>query len=326
MNARPAEVEQTASSIEAGRDDASAMGTGREESPGVIDSGRQRPAPVDAPPDETSSSMNGGRPSVTRTVAQGASFAARLVRFGQRELEQARHDVKAVKERDPAAMSTVEIVTSYSGLHALWLHRLAHPLYQHRVPLVPRWISQASRFLTGIEIHPGAQIGESFFIDHGSGVVIGETTEVGDNVTLYQGVTLGGTGKETGKRHPTLGDNVVVGAGAQLLGSIKVGDNARIGAGSVVVHDVPRNSTVVGNPGHPVLHDGQRVGIPDIDYTHLPDPVAEAMRCLVRRIVELENELDDLYPERKEKRKAKTAIAEQRIEAYIGEFSGGAGI
>ena len=138
-------------------------------------------------------------------------------------------------------------------------------------------------------------------------MVIGETTEVGDNVTLYQGVTLGGTGKETGKRHPTLGDNVVVGAGAQLLGSIKVGDNARIGAGSVVVHDVPRDSTVVGNPGHPVLLDGQRVGIPDIDYTHLPDPVAEAMRCLVRRIVELENELDDLYPERKEKRRAKTA-------------------
>jgi len=286
----------------------------------------ERASALDVGRDESSASMNGGRPSVTQAVAKGASFTARLVRFGRRELDQARRDVKAVKERDPAATSTVEIVTSYSGLHALWLHRLAHPLFTHGVPLAPRWISQASRFLTGIEIHPGAKIGESFFIDHGAGVVIGETTEVGDNVTLYQGVTLGGTGKETGKRHPTLGDNVVVGAGAKLLGSIKVGDNARIGAGSVVVHDVPRDSTVVGNPGHPVLLDGQRVGIPDIDYTHLPDPVAEAMRCLVRRIVELENELDELHPERKERRRARTALAEERIEAYIGEFSGGAGI
>jgi serine O-acetyltransferase len=274
----------------------------------------------------TAERTNGARPSVVQAVAGGASLAARVVRFGRREFERARRDVRAVRERDPAATSAVEIITSYSGLHALWLHRLAHPLYEHHVPLAPRWISQASRFATGIEIHPGARIGESFFIDHGAGVVIGETTEVGDNVTLYQGVTLGGTGKETGKRHPTLGDNVVVGAGAKLLGSIRIGDNARIGAGSVVVHDVPRNSTVVGNPGHPVLLDGQRVGIPDIDYTHLPDPVAEAMRCLVRRIVELENELDELYPERKEKRKARTALAEQRIEEYISEFSGGAGI
>ena len=327
MNARPAEVEgETAAAIGArggdssaatGADDGSSPATGAEdESSTAIGSGR----------DESSSSLSGRRPGVTRAVANGASFAARLARFGRREVDQARRDVRAVKERDPAATSTVEIVTSYSGLHALWLHRLAHPLYAHGVPLVPRWISQASRFLTGIEIHPGAEVGESFFIDHGSGVVIGETTEVGDNVTLYQGVTLGGTGKETGKRHPTLGDNVVVGAGAKLLGSIKVGDNARIGAGSVVVHDVPRNSTVVGNPGHPVLLDGQRVGIPDIDYTHLPDPVAEAMRCLVRRIVELENELDELYPERKEKRKAKTALAEERIEMYVGDFSGGSGI
>jgi serine O-acetyltransferase len=270
--------------------------------------------------------MNGGRPRVTRAVADGVSFAARLARFGRREVDRARRDVQAVKERDPAATSTVEILTSYSGLHALWLHRVAHPLYERGVPLAPRWISQLSRFLTGIEIHPGARIGESFFIDHGSGVVIGETSEVGDNVTLYQGVTLGGTGKETGKRHPTLGDNIVVGAGAKLLGSIKVGDNARIGAGSVVVHDVPHDSTVVGNPGHPVLVEGQRVGIPDIDYTHLPDPVAEAMRCLVRRLVELENELDELYPERKEKRRAKTAFAERRIAEYISEFSAGAGI
>jgi serine O-acetyltransferase len=305
VSTRPAGVDETASARDARSDRSPAFDAGR---------------------DEPAVAMNGRRPGVTRAVADGASFAARLYRFGRRELDQARRDVKAVRERDPAATSTLEIVTSYSGLHALWLHRLAHPLYQHGVPLVPRWISQAGRFLTGIEIHPGAEIGESFFIDHGSGVVIGETTEVGANVTLYQGVTLGGTGKETGKRHPTLGDNVVVGAGAQLLGSIKIGDNARIGAGSVVVHDVPRNSTVVGNPGHPVLLEGQRVGIPDIDYTHLPDPVAEAMRCLVRRIIELENELDELYPERKEKRKAKTALAEERIEAYIGDFSGGSGI
>jgi serine O-acetyltransferase len=266
------------------------------------------------------------RPGVAGAMASGASRTARVARFMRRELERAREDVRAVKERDPAATSTVEIVTSYSGLHALWLHRIAHPLYLHHVPFAPRWISQFSRFLTGVEIHPGAHIGESFFIDHGSGVVIGETTEVGDNVTLYQGVTLGGTGKETGKRHPTLGDNIVVGAGAKLLGSIMVGDNARIGAGSVVVHDVPRSSTVVGNPGHPVLLEGQRIGIPDIDYTHLPDPVAEAMRCLVRRIVELENELDELYPERKAKRKARTAFAEERIQEYIDDFSGGAGI
>jgi serine O-acetyltransferase len=237
-----------------------------------------------------------------------------------------RDDVRAAKERDPAATSTLEIVTSYSGLHALWLHRLAHPLYQRHVPLLPRWISQFSRFLTGIEIHPGARIGERFFIDHGSGVVIGETTEVGDDVTLYQGVTLGGTGKEQGKRHPTVEDGVVVGAGAKVLGSIHIGERAKIGAGSVVIHDVPDNATVVGNPGRPVLVDGQRVGIPDIDYTHLPDPVAEALRSVVRRIVEIENELDDLYPERKEQRKQRTAQAEQILAEYVQGFEEGGGI
>jgi len=197
-------------------------------------------------------------------------------------------DVKAVQERDPAATSKVEILTSYSGLHALWLHRLAHKLRDEGVPLLPRWISQFNRFFTGIEIHPGAKIGHGLFIDHGSGVVIGETTEIGDNVTIYQGVTLGGTGKETGKRHPTVGDNVIFGAGAKVLGAISVGDNAKVGAGSVVVTDVPKNSTVVGNPGRPVLLQGQKVGIPDIDYRHLPDPVAEAIKCLVARIVEME--------------------------------------
>jgi serine O-acetyltransferase len=160
------------------------------------------------------------------------------------------------------------------------------------MPVLPRLISQLGRFVTGIEIHPGATLGAGFFIDHGAGVVIGETAEVGDNVTIYQGVTLGGTGKQTGKRHPTVGDNVVIGAASQLLGDITVGDNVRIGAGSVVVQNVPSETTVVGNPGRPVISEGLRVGIPDIDYTHLPDPVAEAMRCLVRRVVHLENELD----------------------------------
>ena len=140
------------------------------------------------------------------------------------------------------------------------------------MPLLPRWISQFNRFVTGIEIHPGATIGEGFFVDHGSGVVIGETTEIGDNVTIYQGVTLGGTGKEHGKRHPTLGDNIVVGSGASVLGSVKIGDNAKIGSGSVVVHDVPANATVVGNPGHPVLVDGQRVGIPTSTTHTCPTP------------------------------------------------------
>ena len=240
-------------------------------------------------------------------------------------IEQIRDDVRAVKERDPAATSTLEVLTSYSGLHALWLHRLAHRLHTMGVPLLPRWVSQFNRFLTQIEIHPAAQIGKGLFIDHGSGVVIGETTEVGENVTLYQGVTLGGTGKETGKRHPTLGDNVIVGAGAKVLGSVHVGDNAKIGAGSVVVLDVPRDSTVVGNPGRPVLLEGQRVGIPDIDYRHLPDPVAEAVKCLVARIVEMEKELDEIHPDRKGGREAAVAETQRRLQALL-QFESGLGI
>lgn len=221
--------------------------------------------------------------SLSRLATTGKTLAATMAR-----------DMQAIRERDPAARSDLEIVTCYPGLHALWLHRFAHALWKRQVPLLPRLVSQFGRFVTGIEIHPGATLGEGFFIDHGAGVVIGETSEVGENVTIYQGVTLGGTGKESGKRHPTVGDNVVIGAGAFLLGSIKVGDNARIGSGSVVIHDVPPNSTVVGNPGRPVISRGTKVGIPDIDYTHLPDPVAEAMKCLVRRVVQLENELKEL--------------------------------
>ena len=234
-------------------------------------------------------------------------------------------DVKAVQDRDPAATSKLEIVTSYAGLHALWLHRVAHKLRALGVPLLPRWVSQFNRFVTGIEIHPGARIGKGLFIDHGAGVVIGETVEVGDNVTIYQGVTLGGTGKETGKRHPTVGDNVVFGAGAKVLGAVTIGDNAKVGAGSVVVTDVPKNSTVVGNPGRPVLLQGQRVGIPDIDYRHLPDPVAEAIKCLVARIVEMEQELDEIHPERKGKRQEAVRQTQEML-AELMAYDAGAGI
>ena len=234
-------------------------------------------------------------------------------------------DVRAVQERDPAASSKVEILTSYAGLHALWLHRLAHKLHAARVPLLPRWISQLNRFFTGVEIHPGARVGHGLFIDHGAGVVIGETTESGDNVTIYQGVTLGGTGKETGKRHPTVGDNVIFGAGAKVLGAVSVGDNAKVGAGSVVVADVPKNSTVVGNPGRPVLLQGQRIGIPDIDYRHLPDPVAEAIKCVVARIVEMEKELDEIHPGHSGRREE--AVREtQAMLAELLRFDEGAGI
>jgi serine O-acetyltransferase len=227
--------------------------------------------------------LAGGTYGFLRGTETGKRLAATMAR-----------DIQAIKERDPAARSDLEIVTCYPGLHALWLHRLAHALWERGVPLAPRLVSQFGRFVTGIEIHPGATLGDGLFIDHGAGVVIGETAEVGQNVTIYQGVTLGGTGKETGKRHPTVGDNVVLGAGSLLLGSIKVGDHVKVGSGSVVVHDVPSNTTVVGNPGRPVISDGTKVGIPDIDYTHLPDPVAEAMKCLVRRVVQLENELEEL--------------------------------
>jgi serine O-acetyltransferase len=269
---------------------------------------------------------------IGKVIGVGAAVGGACVALGRsgpgcRAVAQARRDVQAVRERDPAATSAFEVVTSYSGLHALWLHRGAHKLHEMGVPVLPRWVSQFSRLVTGIEIHPGAQIGEGFFIDHGSGVVIGETTEIGNNVTLYQGVTLGGTGKETGKRHPTVGDNVVVGAGAKVLGSITVGDNAKIGAGSVVVQSVPQNATVVGNPGRPVMVNGQRVGIPDIDYTHLPDPVAEAMKCLVTRIVEMETELDLIHPDRKGTRRAAVLKTEQVFRDLFGiEFVEGAGI
>jgi serine O-acetyltransferase len=207
-----------------------------------------------------------------------------------RTMAEIRRDVTAAKTRDPAArdVSRLEILATWPGVHALLAHRVAHALYTAQVPLLPRLMAAAARSLTGIEIHPAAEIGESFFIDHGMGVVIGETAQIGDNVTLYQGVTLGGTGFATGKRHPTIEDNVTIGSGAKLLGPITVGHGSKIGAGSVVIHDVPPNSTVVGNPGHPVRVEGRRAEGPDADWVHLPDPIADAIKGLAGRIAALE--------------------------------------
>jgi serine O-acetyltransferase len=204
-----------------------------------------------------------------------------------------RDDVGAVLERDPAArgVTASEILATWPGVQALLAHRVAHALHQAGVPLVPRTIAAVSRSFSGIEIHPAAEIGSGFFVDHGMGVVIGETAQVGDRVTLYQGVTLGGTGFATGKRHPTVQDNVTIGSGAKLLGPITIGHGSKIGANTVVIHDVPPNSTVVGNPGHPVRIDGRAPEGPDADWLHLPDPVADAIRALSTRIVALERDL-----------------------------------
>jgi len=213
-----------------------------------------------------------------------------------------RQDVRAARDRDPAArgVGPVEILATWPGIHALLVHRVAHALNSAGVPLLPRSLSMLARAITGIEIHPAAEIGEGLFIDHGAGVVIGETAYIGDNVTLYQGVTLGGTGFATGKRHPTVQDNVTIGSGAKLLGPITVGHGAKIGANSVVITDVPPNSTVVGNPGHPVRVDGRRVEGPDADWIHLPDPIAEAIEGLASRIGALEKSLNELSREHAE--------------------------
>ena len=206
-----------------------------------------------------------------------------------------REQFDTIFREDPAAKSVVEIFFCYPGFHAILAHRLAHKLYRWNVPLLPRLISQISRFFTGIEIHPGASIGRRFFIDHGMGVVIGETTEIGDDVLLYQGVTLGGTGNETGKRHPTLGNHVVVGTGAKVLGNIRIGNHVRIGAGSVVVHPVPDNSTVVGVPGRVVrIRDENGV----LEHGKLPDPEGQALEDLTHRVAELEAMLRQIVAER----------------------------
>lgn len=228
-------------------------------------------------------------------------------------------DIQVVLERDPAAKSALEVFLCYPGFHAVIMHRLAHFFYRRKLFLIARIISQISRFFTSIEIHPGARIGEGFFIDHGAGVVIGETTEIGSNVTIYQGVTLGGTGKEKGKRHPTIGNNVVISTGAKILGSFTVGDNSKIGAGSVVLKSVPPNSTVVGVPGRVVVRDGVKVDSTDeasIDLRHdqLPDPVSEMMSCMLLNIESLEKRIREL------EQQLKLKPAEPDLKACEGGF------
>ncbi len=200
-------------------------------------------------------------------------------------LRSVREDVAAVFESDPAARSYLEVLLCYPGLHAVWAHHLSHWLWRHGVRFLARFTSQVARVFTGIEIHPGAELGRRLFIDHGMGTVIGETAVVGDDVTLYQGVTLGGTGKEKGKRHPTLGNNISVGSGAKLLGNITIGDNCRVGAGSVVLRSVPPNSTIVGVPGHIILHEGKRVVI--TDPKDIRDPLSDIIIKLAGEIHEL---------------------------------------
>ena len=234
-----------------------------------------------------------------------------------------RKDIRVVFERDPAARSVIEVLFCYSGLHAIWFHRISHALYKRGWVLIPRMISNFARFLTGIEIHPGATIGEGLFIDHGTGIVIGETAEIGNNVTLYQGVTLGGTGKEKGKRHPTIGNNVVVASGAKVLGSFTVGDHAKIGAGSVVLKPVPAYATVVGIPGRIVVMNGKRVHDlqlkdarisvdaeireieeeNDVDLCHdkLPDPEEEMIQCMLRNMQRLEKKVNELEKQLEDK-------------------------
>lgn len=245
-----------------------------------------------------------------------------MAMFFKRLRSRIKKDIRVIFERDPAARSVIEVVCCYSGLHAIWLHRISHKLYLKGWVLIPRMISNLGRFLTGIEIHPGATIGEGLFIDHGTGIVIGETAELGRNVTLYQGVTLGGTGKEKGKRHPTIGNNVVVASGAKVLGSFTVGDHAKIGAGSVVLKAVPAYATVVGIPGRVVVMHGKRVGEPvytdemmklldtdidsaemveeqDVDLNHdeLPDPVRDLMLEMSQRLETMEKRVKELEQE-----------------------------
>ena len=200
--------------------------------------------------------------------------------------------IKETQEKDPASKGYLQIILLYSGLHALIAHRIARPLWKLKIPLLPRLISQISRFITGIEIHPGAIIGKGLFIDHGMGVVVGETAIIGDNVTLFQGVTLGGTGKKTGKRHPTIGNYVVIGAGAKVLGDITIGDNSYIGANAVVLRDVPANSTVVGVPGHVTKQDGKKIDLL-MDHTHVSDPIMQHMKDLIKRVKTLEDKNKD---------------------------------
>lgn len=210
-------------------------------------------------------------------------------------IKRMKDDINMVFEQDPAAKTTFEVVTSYAGLHAIWSHLIAHELYKKKKYVIARLISQVARFITGIEIHPGAEIGKRLFIDHGMGVVIGETCRIGNNVTIYQGVTLGGTGKEKGKRHPDIGDNVLIAAGAKVLGNIQIDSEVNIGANSVVLTSVPSYSTVVGIPGHIVKQDGKRIG-KTFDHLNLPDPIYEQMKELERQLEKTRNgEIQDDY-------------------------------
>ncbi len=211
-----------------------------------------------------------------------------------------KNDLKAVFERDPAATNKLEVILTYAGFHALMAYRIAHRFHKWGMPIVPRAISQFARWLTGIEIHPAAKIGKGFFIDHGMGVVIGETAEIGDSVTLFQGVTIGGTGKERGKRHPTLGNHVVVGAGAKILGGIKIGDNVKIGANSVVLKSVPANSTVIGVPGRIIKVEGDRQPEATMDHTNIPDPVLDRFEALERELIELRKQVESHNPPEKQ--------------------------
>lgn len=213
-----------------------------------------------------------------------------ILKEERRLFKRMREDIRCIFDQDPAARSTIEVVLTYSGLHAVWAHRIAHALFKKRLFFLARVVSQTSRFFTGIEIHPGATIGRRFFIDHGMGVVIGETCEIGDDVTIYQGVTLGGTGKEKGKRHPTLQNNVLVASGAKVLGNITIGENSKVGAGSVVLKNVPPDSTVVGIPGTVVVEKGVRVKN-KLDHRDLPDPVSDTCERLENEIEELKKRL-----------------------------------
>jgi len=224
-------------------------------------------------------------------------------------LSSIREDMANVLEHDPAAKSRLEIFLCYSGLHAVWFYRVNHWLWNHNLFLLGRWLSQVARLLTGIEIHPAAKLGRRLFIDHGMGVVIGETAVVGDDVTLYQGVTLGGTGKEQGKRHPTIEDNVVVGGGAKILGNITVGKNCRIGAGSVVLRNVPENSTVVGVPGHIIFREGKRVVI--TDPKQINDPLSEALAAVATEVSKLRERVQQL--EGSERKSEPLSASMQRI-------------
>lgn len=208
-----------------------------------------------------------------------------------------KEDIEAIFERDPAARGLLEVLVCYPGLHAIIMHRIAHWFYNRKLFFIARVVSQISRFFTGIEIHPGAKIGKGLFIDHGMGIVIGETTQIGDNVTIYQGATLGGTGKEKGKRHPTIGNNVVISSGAKVLGPFKVGDNSKIGAGAVVLKEVPPDCTVVGIPGRIVVRGDKKVismhKEVDLDQVSLPDPIAQELKCLQKRIISMEKTIYD---------------------------------